>query len=148
MDKPLPEDFDPYRLAKKTSDRVRNKAQQPQESGDDDAADDGLLPYHESPPMTDARFSVFFQWICGVAASLVTIGIVWVANVTVSTARKVDVLIDRPEPVPRWQYENDVKQIKDDLKDTQSRVTAVEQRQINSIGRGYEQRYDGAREHR
>lgn len=85
--------------------------------------------------MTDARFSVFFQWVCGVAASLVTIGIVWVANISVSTARKVDVLIDRPESVPRWQYESDVKQIKDDLNDTKSRVNAVETRQIEAIQR-------------
>jgi hypothetical protein len=95
--------------------------------------------------MTDARFSVFFQWVCGVAASLVTIGIVWVAGISVSTARKVDVLLDRPEPVPRWQYENDARQIKDDLNDTQKRLTAVEQRQLDAIGRGYEQRNDAPR---
>lgn len=85
--------------------------------------------------MNDARFSVFFQWVCGVAASLVTIGIVWVANISVSTARKVDVLIDRPESVPRSQYESDVRQIKDDLNDTRNRVTAVETRQIEAIQR-------------
>ncbi len=84
---------------------------------------------------TDARFSIFFQWVCGVTASLVTIGIVWMASISVSTARKVDVLIDRPESVPRWQYENDVRQIKEDLNDTKRRVTAVEERQIRTIAR-------------
>jgi hypothetical protein len=137
MDPPLPDDFDPYGSAKKPTQRVRDNGQQPQEGGDDDALDDSLSPDHESPmsTMTDARFSVFFQWVCGVAASLVTIGIVWVANISVSTARKVDVLIDRPESVPRWQYESDVKQIKDDLNDTKSRVNAVETRQIEAIQR-------------
>lgn len=98
--------------------------------------------------MTDTRFSIFFQWVCGVAASLVTMGIVWMASISVSTARKVDVLIDRPEPVPRWQYESDVRQIKEDLKDTQSRVTAVETLQKEGINRGYEQRYDAGRDRR
>lgn len=96
--------------------------------------------------MTDARFSIFFQWVCGVAASLVTIGIVWVANISVSTARKVDVLIDRPESVSRWQYESDIRQIKDDLNDTKGRVTAVERRQIEAIQRGYERRDETSRD--
>jgi hypothetical protein len=140
VDAQLPNDFDPYRLAKKTANRARDQREQPKKGSDDDAADNGLFPYHESPPMTDTRFSIFFQWICGVAASLVTMGIVWMASISVSTARKVDVLIDRPEPVPRWQYENDVRQIKEDLKDTQKRVATVEERQRDTIGRGYEQR--------
>jgi hypothetical protein len=140
MDKQLPPDFDPYRLAKKPADGIGQHSQQPEEGGDDDPTDDGLSPHHGSPPMTDTRFSIFFQWVCGVAASLVTCGIVWVASISVSTARKVDVLLDRPEPVPRWQYENDVRQIKEDLKDTQKRVTTVEERQRDNIGRGYEQR--------
>ncbi len=92
--------------------------------------------------MNDNRFSIFFQWVCGVAASLVTISIVWVAGISVSTARKVDVLLDRPEPVPRWQYENDMRQIKEDLNDTKSRVTAVERRQIEGIVRGRMPRAD------
>ena len=90
--------------------------------------------------MNDTRFSIFFQWVCGVAASLVTIGIVWVAGISVSTARKVDVLLDRPEPVPRSQYEPDIRQIKEDLKETKGRVTAVERRQIEGIARGRLQR--------
>lgn len=138
MDKPLPDDFDPY-SAKKPAQRVRYHSHQPQGGGDDESLDDRLSPNHESP-MTDARFSIFFQWVCGVAASLVTIGIVWVAGISVSTARKVDVLLDRPESVPRWQYENDARQIKDDLNDTKKRVTAVEMRQIEGITRGYEHR--------
>lgn len=140
MDTQLPDDFDPYGLSKKSSKRVRNPSQKPKASGDDDPADDGFFPYHDAPPMTDNRFSIFFQWVCGVAASLVTIGIVWVAGISVSTARKVDVLLDRPEPVPRWQYENDMRQIKDDLNDTKSRMTAVERRQIEGIARGRLQR--------
>ncbi len=147
MDPQLPGDFDPYGSAKKSSRDIRQPSHQPQEGGDDDPSNDGLLPNHGSP-MTDARFSIFFQWFCGISASLVTIGIVWVAGISVSTARKVDVLLDRPEPVPRWQYENDARQIKEDLNDTQRRVTAVEQRQIEGIARGYEQRYDAARERR
>lgn len=98
--------------------------------------------------MKESQFSVFFQWICGIAASLVTVGIVWMASISVSTARKVDVLIDRPESVPRWQYENDVRQIKEDLNDTKSRVTAVEQRQIEGIARGYQQQRDEPRDRR
>jgi hypothetical protein len=145
MDKPLPDDFDPYGLAEKPAKRVRNKGHEPQNGGNQDPSEDGLSPNHESPPMTDARFSIFFQWVCGVAASLVTCGIVWVASISVSTARKVDVLLDRPEPVPRWQYENDAKQIKEDLNDTKHRVSAVEQRQLDAIGRGYEQRSNGHR---
>lgn len=140
MDKQLPGDFDPYRLIKKPANSIRNQREQPKDSCDDDSTDDGFSPDHESPPMTDNRFSIFFQWVCGVAASLVTVGIVWVASISVSTARKVDVLLDRPEPVPRWQYENDARQIKEDLNDTQRRVTAVEQRQLDALGRGYEQR--------
>lgn len=148
MDPPLPDDFSPYGSAKKPSNDARQPSHQPQEGGDDDPSDDGLSPYHKSPPMTDTRFSIFFQWVCGVAASLVTMGIVWMASISVSTARKVDVLIDRPEPVPRWQYESDVRQIKEDLKDTQSRVTAVETLQKEGINRGYEQRYDAGRDRR
>jgi hypothetical protein len=95
--------------------------------------------------MTDTRFSFFLKCLFGVATSLITIGIVWITGISVSTARKVDVLLDRPEPVPRWQYENDARQIKEDLNDTQRRVTAVEQRQLDAIARGYEQRPDAPR---
>jgi hypothetical protein len=149
MDKPLPPDFDPNSLGVPPAPRrlgpVRDQSQRGEEGSDEQSSDDGLLENHERIPVTDARFTSFLNWVFGIAATLVTLGIVWIANVSVSTASKVDVLIDRPEPVPRWQYESDVKQIKDDLKDTQSRVTAVETLQKEGINRGYEQRYDAAR---
>jgi hypothetical protein len=145
MDKQLPPDFDPYGSAKNPPHNARDPGQQPQEGGDDDPPEHGLSPNHGSPPMTDSRFSFFLQWFFGIAASLVTVGIVWVAGISVSTARKVDVLLDRPESVPRWQYENDARQIKEDLNDTQRRVTAVEQRQLDAIARGYEQRANSRR---
>lgn len=72
---------------------------------------------------TDARFTSFLNWVFGIAATLVTLGIVWIANVSVSTAGKVDRLLDRPPSVPVQQYESDMQQLKD-------RVRAIEQRQV------------------
>lgn len=128
MDNPLPHDFDPYSLRRKPSPRrscdVDDDGQCGQEGGDEQSFDDSFLENHEGIPVTtDARFTSFLNWVFGIAATLVTLGIVWIANVSVSTAAKVDRLLDRPPSVPVQQYENDMNQLKE-------RVQAIEQRQL------------------
>lgn len=73
---------------------------------------------------TDARFTSFLNWVFGIAATLVTLGIVWIANISVSTAGKVDRLLDRPPSVPAQQYEKDMEQLKERVKAIEERVRA------------------------
>lgn len=128
-DKPLPDDFDPHSVRAKPSPGgsggVDDDRQGAQEGGDEQSLEDGFFENHERIPVTtDARFTSFLNWVFGIAATLVTLGIVWIANVSVSTAAKVDRLLDRPPSVPAQQYENEMKQLKD-------RVQAIEQRQLS-----------------
>jgi hypothetical protein len=130
MDRRLPNDFDPYSFRRKPSPGrsggIHDEGQSSQEGGDEQSFDDGFLENHEGIPVTtDARFTSFLNWVFGIAATLVTLGIVWIANVSVSTAAKVDRLLDRPPSVPVHQYENDMQQLKE-------RVKAIEQRQLAS----------------
>lgn len=78
---------------------------------------------------------MLLQWGGGIAASLVTVGIVWIASISVSTARKVDVLLDRPQPIPVYQYETDMRVLKDDVSATKQRITAIENRQLEGLSR-------------
>jgi hypothetical protein len=76
------------------------------------------FPHGPFPAMTkDTRFTYFIQVICGIAATLLTTGIVWIASISVSTARKVDVLTEKSVTV-----EKSVDRI-------DKRVERIEQRQ-------------------
>lgn len=129
MDKPLPPNFDPYSLRVKPSPRrsggINDKRQSSEEGGDEQSLEDGFPENHERIPVTtDARFTSFLNWVFGIAATLVTLGIVWIANISVSTAGKVDRLLDRPPSVPVQQYESDMHQLKERVKLIEERVRA------------------------
>ena len=134
MDKPTRPDLDVYSLVEPAPQRITNKVKQPQECRDDDPTNDSFKPHELSMPPGHG-FDVFVKWLYGIAASLVTIGIVSIATTTVSTANKVDVLLDRPMPVPVQQYENDMRQLKEKMASTEARVDRIEQRQLDSIAR-------------
>jgi hypothetical protein len=82
-----------------------------------------------------AEPSFFVKVAVGIFASLITTGFVWITGISVSTARKVDVLVERPAPVPLSQYESDMRQIKDQIATTNSRVSAIETRQVETINK-------------
>lgn len=90
-------------------------------------------PSQKDLPVTDSRFTVFFQWLAGITGVLVATGIIWIAQVSVSTARKVDVLLDRPTPVPMSQYSSDREQTMQSLRTIDLRVKAIEDRQIETL---------------
>lgn len=138
MDKELPDNFDPYASGADRAPQpfrgVNDHGNRPQENDDYDSPDNGFFPdSHEVLPVKDARVTLLLQWCGGVAASLVTVGIVWIASISVSTARKVDVLLDRPQPIPVYQYETDMRVLKDDVAATKLRITSIENRQLESI---------------
>ena len=87
----------------------------PQRKRNDDPFPHGPLK-HEPSMTTDKRFTYFIQVVCGITATLVTTGIVWMASVSVSTARKVDVLTEKTVNIER-------------------RVEGIERRQIEEANR-------------
>ena len=115
-------------------DRSSKNAQRPQKPGDDNTAPDRFSPDHGEPSLT-AEPSFFVKVTVSIFASLVTTGIVWITGLSVSTARKMDVLIERPAPVPLSQYESDMRQLKEQISMTTSRVTAIETRQVETLNK-------------
>ena len=80
--------------------------------------------------------------LVGIVAFLFGSGIVGLTNISISTARKVDVLIDRPIPVPLSQYESDMRQLKAEISTikeegttTKDRIKAIESRQVESLNK-------------
>lgn len=83
----------------------------------------------------NAEPSFWVKTLVGIFASLITVGIVWITSISVSTARKVDVLVERPAPVPLSQYTSDMIQLKEQLAATNTRVKAIEDRQVSTINK-------------
>lgn len=75
MDKPLPDDFDPYGRGDM---RISNDAQ---------------------------GFTLFFQWLQGIAAVIVTTALVWGASSVSQLREDVAVLKDRPQPVTKAEFD-------------------------------------------
>jgi hypothetical protein len=139
MDAPLPDDFDPYSRSKPAPKRLRSlhdSERKPQDSSNDESPDDQQPATQGDLPVKPFGFSIL-RVTAGIAATmaaaLCTTGIVWIASISVSTASKVDVLLDRPPPVPLYQYEKDMLQLKQEVSDTKQRVTAIEQRQLDGL---------------
>ena len=70
-------------------------------------------PHHKAIPVTDARFTVFVKWVCGIAATLITAGILSIANISVSTARKVDVLVEKTSTIEKQVEKIERRQMKE-----------------------------------
>lgn len=70
----------------------------------------------------EPRFMSFFQWLSGIAAVLIALGIGWIASISVSTASDVKVLLARPEPVPMEQYKSDQSQLQRQLETMQKQL--------------------------
>lgn len=91
MDKPLPEDFD----AELRGDmRISNDAQ---------------------------GFTLFFQWLQGIAAVIVSAALIWGASSVSQLREDVAVLKDRPAPVTKAEF--DVR-----MESMDKRLTALEAR--------------------
>lgn len=138
MDKPLPDDFDPYASGRHPApNRLRalhDHEREPQDSSDDDSPDD-QQPATQGDLLMKPFGVSMLKAAAGIAATIVaalcTTGIVWIASISVSTASKVDVLLARPEPVPLRQYDQDMLHLNGEMSETKRRVTAIEQRQLD-----------------
>lgn len=75
MDKPLPEDFDPYGRGDM---RISNDAQ---------------------------GFTLFLQWILGIASIVGATALIWVAASVATLREDVAVLKDRPPPVTKPEFD-------------------------------------------
>lgn len=90
MDKPLPDDFDPYRGDM----RISNDA---------------------------AGFTMFFQWLLGIAAVIVATALIWGASSVSQLREDVAVLKDRPAPVTKEEFSVRMESV-------ERRLTALEAR--------------------
>lgn len=135
-------------VAPQPSDKLNEPVSRPQERADNETTQHRLdyfkRPSHETPPLK-SRWMTVLKWAAGIVATVVagvlTTGIVWIISVSVSTASKVDVLLDRPPPVPLSQYQEDMSDLKRDVDEIDQRVSDIERKQL-------EQRYpnsDGPR---
>lgn len=86
--------------------------------------------------------SFWMKTIATLVGGLFATGLAGIVNISLSTARKVDVLIDRPIPVPLSQYESDMRQLKSEISTikeegtaTKERVKAIENRQVESLNK-------------
>lgn len=75
MDKPLPDDFDPYGRGDM---RISNDAQ---------------------------GFNLFFQWLMGIASVIAATALIWVAASVAQLREDVAVLKDRPAPVTKAEFD-------------------------------------------
>lgn len=127
---PLPK----YRL-----NRHHDSGQDGQEQTNENQPDEMLAKERPDPahgePSVSGEPSFLVKTIASIVATLGTAGILALTGLGVSTARKVDVLIDRPAPVPLSQYESDMRQLKEEIAATKARVKTIEDRQLESLNK-------------
>lgn len=80
----------------------------------------------------DRRLTKIISWIGGITAVLVSTGAIWSISILVSTERSVAILLDRPAPVSKAQYDADrqemlgaIHTLQGDVKDIQLKQAAT-----------------------
>lgn len=68
-----------------------------------------------------AGFTLFFQWLMGIAAVIVSTALIWVATSVASLREDMAVLKDRPAPVTQAEF--DVR-----MQSVEARLTRLETR--------------------
>lgn len=84
--------------------------------------------YHHA----DNSVNKFVNWMASIGAILVSALMIWVASTTQETSKQVAILLDRPTPVSKAQYDQDrqemltkISSLQADVKDIQAKQSAT-----------------------
>lgn len=131
-------------LSEKRLDDSGDQSEDPQEDDDeqrfDERPDHRRSPdAHEEPSMIREP-SFGMKTLASIVATLGTAGMIGLVNMSISNARKLDVLVERPPSVSQAQYEGDMKQIKSELQKvkedgalTQQQVAEIKRQQTETL---------------
>jgi hypothetical protein len=75
-----------------------------------------------------AGFTLFFQWLMGIAAVIVSTALIWVATSVAQLREDMAVLKDRPQPVTKAEFDLRMESVERWNATVEKRLSALEAR--------------------
>lgn len=80
----------------------------------------------------DSRLTKILAWIASVCASFIVAFAIWAAATLVNVDKRVSILLDRPQPVSKEQYDSDRKEMGEAVKVLQRDVSEIKLKQAEA----------------
>lgn len=79
-----------------------------------------------------AHLQAALAWIFGIGGVLTASLLIWIGANVVETRQNVAIILDRPAPLSKEQYESDKRYLYEKLGSIDERVKAIEGRQVEA----------------
>lgn len=83
----------------------------------------------------DSRVSLIIQWLAGIGAIFAATGGIWVMATLVGVDKATGILLSRPVPVSKEQYDSDMTQFRHEISTIKADVKDIQTKQAETINR-------------
>lgn len=84
---------------------------------------------------SDGRVTAIVNWFAGIGIVLVSASMIWMMSTTSSTEKAVAILLDRPVPVSKAQYDTDRQETLSAIHALQADVKDIQFKQAQTLNR-------------
>lgn len=81
----------------------------------------------------DPRVSPIINWLAVIGGGLVTAGLIWLISTSNNVDKQVGILLARPIPVSKEQYDSDLSEIKREMSTIKNDVKDIQIKQAEGI---------------